>query len=73
MDSKCDNANCPMATANTSAPKLLLCLGCSTAKYCSSDCQKASWSSHKKACKLHPPSHLRGISVRVVQKEARAN
>ncbi|KAJ7680954.1 hypothetical protein DFH06DRAFT_1164625 [Mycena polygramma] len=74
MDSKCDNTNCPMATATASAPKLPLfvCSGCSVARYCSQACQEVSWSSHKQACRLHPPPHLAGISVRVVEQEARA-
>ncbi|KAJ6507329.1 hypothetical protein C8R47DRAFT_90633 [Mycena vitilis] len=73
MDLTCGTTNCPTATATASdAPKLLVCSGCSTARYCSQTCQEVSWSSHKQACRLHPPPHLTGISVRVVEQEARA-
>lgn len=33
-------------------PKLLLCSGCKVANYCSRECQKENWKSHRLACKL---------------------
>ncbi|OSX58701.1 hypothetical protein POSPLADRAFT_1153063 [Postia placenta MAD-698-R-SB12] len=33
-------------------PKLLLCSGCKMANYCSRECQKENWKSHRSACKL---------------------
>lgn len=40
--------------ANGSCTKLgkHLCTGCSEAIYCSRDCQRAAWSTHKEVCKL---------------------
>ena len=32
--------------------KLRMCLGCKQAWYCSPECQKRAWKSHKTACKL---------------------
>ncbi|KAG8791102.1 hypothetical protein FRC12_010152 [Ceratobasidium sp. 428] len=32
-------------------PDLMTCSGCKKAKYCSSECQKQDWKSHKKICK----------------------
>lgn len=32
-------------------PKLLLCGACQKTKYCSAECQKEDWKSHKKQCK----------------------
>ncbi|KAF7357874.1 N-acetyltransferase [Mycena venus] len=62
MDSKCDNPRCP----STSPSKLSACSGCSAVKYCSKECQLASWPSHRQACKLYPPPSLSGIRVRPV-------
>ncbi|RDX52778.1 hypothetical protein OH76DRAFT_1416471 [Lentinus brumalis] len=32
------------------------CGGCSTVLYCSKDCQRAAWPSHKEICRWRPPS-----------------
>ena len=32
-------------------PKLLVCGGCKRTSYCSADCQKADWKTHKRACR----------------------
>ncbi|KAJ7683265.1 hypothetical protein B0H14DRAFT_3060111 [Mycena olivaceomarginata] len=64
---KCENARCP---STSPSPKLFLCGGCSTVKYCSEKCQLASRTSHKQVCKLYPPpSSLSGIRLRVVRKQ----
>ncbi|KAJ7282652.1 hypothetical protein C8J57DRAFT_1218841 [Mycena rebaudengoi] len=49
-------------------PALFICSGCSSARYCSKDCQLASWRSHKVACKLTPPISLAGITLLVQTK-----
>jgi len=48
---KCDNKSC-----NNSGTKLKHCTGCLQAKYCSKECQKGDWSSHKVICKTTNPS-----------------
>ncbi|KAJ7467085.1 hypothetical protein FB451DRAFT_404819 [Mycena latifolia] len=67
---KCDNKNCPSAAH---ALKLMVCTGCFSANYCSKECQTSSWSSHKQACKLHPPPSLSGIRLRVAPPEEKYN
>lgn len=45
-------------------PKLKHCAGCQTVAYCSKECQKADWPSHKAACKEARrvgPRHERGL------------
>ncbi|KAK2465897.1 hypothetical protein APHAL10511_001538 [Amanita phalloides] len=32
-------------------PKLMFCAGCKAVRYCSADCQKADWKTHKRSCK----------------------
>jgi len=34
-----------------SPTKLLVCIGCKKAKYCSKECQRQAWAAHKRACK----------------------
>ena len=41
----CDNCRLP-------SDKTKLCSGCSSARYCSSECQKINWPTHKEACKF---------------------
>ena len=43
----CDNCHQP----NTSTP-LRVCSGCETFVYCSTDCQRAHWPSHKNLCRM---------------------
>ncbi|KAK4233289.1 plasmid p 4b orf-3 family protein [Achaetomium macrosporum] len=45
----CANASCPKGDSSTT--NLLLCSRCRKARYCSQDCQAASWPSHKQDCR----------------------
>ncbi|KAJ7760943.1 hypothetical protein B0H16DRAFT_1884395 [Mycena metata] len=67
MDLKCDNLDCPGASASpgVALQTLLVCSGCSAVHYCSKECQKACWKAHKQACRMHPAS-LAGLRLRVV-------
>ncbi|KAJ7624140.1 hypothetical protein B0H17DRAFT_1188216 [Mycena rosella] len=64
MDPKYDNKNCP---PKSQPVKLFLCSGCSSANYCSKECQNASWSSHKQDCNLNPPPSLSGIRLHIAE------
>jgi hypothetical protein len=44
---KCANAVCESGQSD----KLLTCAGCKSVKYCSKDCQKQDWKTHKIPCK----------------------
>ena len=44
MDNSCSNPSC-------SEPSKSKCAACATVSYCGTDCQKAHWPTHKKACK----------------------
>ncbi|KAF2105335.1 hypothetical protein BDV96DRAFT_377107 [Lophiotrema nucula] len=41
--------------------KLLVCGGCKDRKYCSKDCQKKHWKTHKAFCKALSPSEMHGF------------
>lgn len=53
----CDQ--CHISEQQTPTGKLLTCGKCRSVKYCSSDCQKTAWPSHKQFCKI--PSWLRKL------------
>ena len=44
---------CKHCALGDSATKLWLCSGCSSVRYCSVECQRKDWKSHKKECKAH--------------------
>ncbi|KAL0955031.1 hypothetical protein HGRIS_003951 [Hohenbuehelia grisea] len=48
------------AVENPSATRFRLCGGCMTTQYCSQDCQKLHWGSHKPICQ-HTASQLSGV------------
>lgn len=43
----CDHCS---SAESSSGPKFRLCGGCMTTQYCSQDCQRANWPSHKAIC-----------------------
>ncbi|KAJ7291156.1 hypothetical protein C8J57DRAFT_1271533 [Mycena rebaudengoi] len=47
---RCCNTLCAVTRAS-GAIKLLNCSGCNTMSYCSKDCQRSAWKSHKVFCK----------------------
>ncbi|KAI5797892.1 hypothetical protein DFH27DRAFT_601634 [Peziza echinospora] len=44
-------AHCNKSAADAAIDKLKVCGGCRGAMYCSTDCQKAEWKTHKKECR----------------------
>lgn len=62
---KCDNPNCnsdyneqknmDVETITDNSNKLLVCTGCYRLRYCSKECQKSDWESHKSECLLNNP------------------
>ncbi|KAK4245957.1 plasmid p 4b orf-3 family protein [Corynascus novoguineensis] len=50
---KCDNPSCPQAAADSpiSSNNLRLCSRCRATRYCSQECQRACWPSHKRRCR----------------------
>ena len=48
----CAWEGCGHCPTNEGGPKLLACSSCMVPSYCSKDCQKADWPSHKKDCKV---------------------
>ena len=46
----CDNLSCPRPGGKTERSKLMKCEQCRMVDYCSIECQKAAWASHKKYC-----------------------
>ena len=50
----CHNALCPLSadvTVPCENPKLFTCAACYTAQYCSQQCQRSDWRSHRTECK----------------------
>lgn len=47
---RCDNPDCPLPDKEVECSKLLYCSKCFTARFCSFECQKAAWPSHKEHC-----------------------
>lgn len=47
------------------ATKLRQCGACKLVGYCSTECQKADWPSHKEFCKAHRREHRRVIEPAV--------
>ncbi|KAJ7121027.1 hypothetical protein C8R44DRAFT_853348 [Mycena epipterygia] len=47
---QCCNPECSH-TSESSAQKLRFCARCNVMRYCSIECQKTAWASHKKVCK----------------------
>ncbi|KAJ6473641.1 hypothetical protein C8R47DRAFT_1145096 [Mycena vitilis] len=47
---RCEANGCPNVEGRESV-QLLLCSGCKTAVYCSKNCQKHTWASHKLSCR----------------------
>ncbi|EIW60865.1 uncharacterized protein TRAVEDRAFT_46102 [Trametes versicolor FP-101664 SS1] len=48
---KCENVKCGRGT-ETGGKLMKQCAGCSSATYCSKECQKAAWPMHKPCCRL---------------------
>ncbi|KAH6914954.1 hypothetical protein BKA70DRAFT_1557303 [Coprinopsis sp. MPI-PUGE-AT-0042] len=48
-------------------PALMKCSGCSLALYCSKDCQKRSWKTHKKDCNAGTVEPQQSTSQRSLQ------
>ncbi|KAI6038771.1 hypothetical protein EDC04DRAFT_1898736 [Pisolithus marmoratus] len=48
------------AVENSSVQKFRLCGGCLTTQYCSPECQKSHWTSHKAICQ-HTAAQLSGV------------
>ncbi|KAL2193294.1 mynd domain-containing protein, partial [Corynascus similis CBS 632.67] len=50
---KCDNPSCAQAAAASpiSSNNLRLCSRCRATRYCSQECQRACWPSHKRQCR----------------------
>jgi len=46
----CFNFDCPIPGRKVERGKMLNCTVCGEANYCSRECQKAHWSTHKKEC-----------------------
>ncbi len=46
----CMNRYCPLPGRKVEASKLMHCEQCQTIKYCSIECQKQDWPSHKEVC-----------------------
>ena len=46
----CNNPDCPLPDRQTELSKLMNCEQCRAVFYCSTECQKAAWPSHKKNC-----------------------
>ncbi|KAF7357880.1 RNA polymerase II-associated protein [Mycena venus] len=65
MNLKRDIANGSSAAA---AAQMLVCSGCTSAKYRRKECQAACSPSHKQTSLFTPPPHLAGIRVRAVTK-----
>ncbi|KAJ7709495.1 hypothetical protein B0H17DRAFT_1190700 [Mycena rosella] len=48
---KCEAAGCAKIEGSDSANAFPYCSGCKTTVYCSHDCQKSAWKTHKSACR----------------------
>ncbi|TCD66754.1 hypothetical protein EIP91_000995 [Steccherinum ochraceum] len=48
---QCTNVGCEITTAE--GTHLQACRACGVARYCSRECQKSDWKTHKKQCKKH--------------------
>ena len=46
----CGNQSCPLPNREVECSKLMYCSKCFTARFCSSECQKAAWPLHKEHC-----------------------
>jgi hypothetical protein len=46
----CHNPQCPTLGSSTAPTRLLLCSRCKKVKYCSAECQRAHYKTHKTAC-----------------------
>ena len=46
----CNNEGCPLPDKKAERSKLMNCEQCRVAQYCSIECQKAAWPSHKEFC-----------------------
>ena len=55
--------------ASCQLPSTLFCSRCRVTPYCSSQCQKSSWSRHKKACKLNNPTPTADCVTAIVENE----
>ena len=48
----CNNPDCPLPDGKTERSKLMNCEECRSIYYCSRECQKAAWPSHKEYCAM---------------------
>ena len=44
-------AHCGAKGNKVAGKRMLVCTGCNTARYCSTDCQRLTWGTHKAACR----------------------
>ena len=54
-------ANCKKTAAALNLTSLSACANCRSTRYCSRDCQKADWRTHKQVCGLRPSGTFMGI------------